>query len=71
MWSYPCMTYAKYTRLFLDDTWNQSQIKGFINYWVLRMCLCAYMQVCAEDYTLLSDKKSKNPHLLHNFMSKG
>lgn len=51
------MTYAKYTRLFLDDTWNQSQIKGFINYWVLRMCLCAYMQVCAEDYTLLSDKK--------------
>lgn len=35
------------------------------------MCVCAYMQVCAENYTLFSDKKPKNPHLLHNFMSKG
>lgn len=71
MWSYPCVTYEKYIRLFLDDTWNQSQIKGFVNYEVSCICVCAYMHVCEEDYTLFSDKKPENPYLLHNFMSKG
>lgn len=41
------------------------------NYEVSCICVCAYMHVCEEDYTLFSDKKPENPYLLHNFMSKG